>query len=437
MRTLDRPGLEQVARGHRVAELHSRLVPHAAADSGSGPAAASPPAAAASPSGWSRAPTWKASASRPRMRGWPQAPYKTKLETDANYKRMVHEAMKPENLAAMDVGIASHNLFDLAYGLVLAHGKRRAGQGAVRNARRHGQSLSAARCSSCPRNLLLYAPGLQEGELHQRHRLPHPPAGRKHRPGEFPAPRLQDQGRQPGMAEAGAEVSGVVRRHRRDRCRPRRAGRRTASCPRRPPARSPAAGSIWKTSRTPISRCRKTANGPSRSSPNGSRSAATRPPEIPLVIAGEEILEGRPVRECLDPSRPGVVVGRYRQATAGDIERAVECAAADPDGWRSAAAADALRPAGQGGAGTARGARRPDGRGAGRRRQDACPNPIPEVSEAVDFLEFYRDTARWWQEMPTLKARGPRAWWSWSRRGISPSPFPAAAWRRPWRRATP
>ena len=27
----------------------------------------------------------------------------------------------PENLAAMNVGVASHNLFDLGYGLVLAH----------------------------------------------------------------------------------------------------------------------------------------------------------------------------------------------------------------------------------------------------------------------------------------------------------------------------
>jgi RHH-type proline utilization regulon transcriptional repressor/proline dehydrogenase/delta 1-pyrroline-5-carboxylate dehydrogenase len=29
----------------------------------------------------------------------------------------------------------------------------------------------------------------------------------------------------------------------------------------------------------------------------------------------------------------------------------------------------------------------------------------PEISEAIDFLEFYRDTARWWQQMPTLQAR--------------------------------
>src|SRR5208282_2937094 len=36
------------------------------------------------------------------VRGWPQAPFKTKLETDANYKRMIHELLSPENLAAMN-----------------------------------------------------------------------------------------------------------------------------------------------------------------------------------------------------------------------------------------------------------------------------------------------------------------------------------------------
>ena len=43
-----------------------------------------------------------------------------KLETDANYKRMVDEAMKPENIAAVRLGVASHNLFDLSYALVQA-----------------------------------------------------------------------------------------------------------------------------------------------------------------------------------------------------------------------------------------------------------------------------------------------------------------------------
>ena len=54
------------------------------------------------------------------QRDWAQAPFKTKPETDANYKRMLHEALKPESLAAVRIGVASHNLFDLSYGLVLA-----------------------------------------------------------------------------------------------------------------------------------------------------------------------------------------------------------------------------------------------------------------------------------------------------------------------------
>ncbi len=114
------------------------------------------------------------------LRGWPQAPYKTKLETDANYLRMLHEGMRPENLAAVRLGIASHNLFTLAYGLVLAHACRRARSRAVRNARRHGQP-SAAGTLRADRQHAALRPGLPAGRFHERHRLPRPPARRKHR----------------------------------------------------------------------------------------------------------------------------------------------------------------------------------------------------------------------------------------------------------------
>ena len=46
---------------------------------------------------------------------WPLAPYDNKLDVDANYKRMVQYAMQPENIAAVRLGVASHNLFELAY----------------------------------------------------------------------------------------------------------------------------------------------------------------------------------------------------------------------------------------------------------------------------------------------------------------------------------
>jgi len=51
--------------------------------------------------------------------GWEQAPYASKEEVDANYKRMVTYGSHPDRAKVVHLGIASHNLFDLAYALVL------------------------------------------------------------------------------------------------------------------------------------------------------------------------------------------------------------------------------------------------------------------------------------------------------------------------------
>lgn len=53
------------------------------------------------------------------LRRWPQAPYMTKAEVDANYKRMLHYGCEPEHAEAAHLGIASHNLFEIAYALLL------------------------------------------------------------------------------------------------------------------------------------------------------------------------------------------------------------------------------------------------------------------------------------------------------------------------------
>ncbi len=51
-------------------------------------------------------------------RGWEQAPYGSKAEVDANYKRMILYGCRQEHASAVNLGIASHNLFDLAFGMV-------------------------------------------------------------------------------------------------------------------------------------------------------------------------------------------------------------------------------------------------------------------------------------------------------------------------------
>ncbi|MEO6787704.1 MAG: bifunctional proline dehydrogenase/L-glutamate gamma-semialdehyde dehydrogenase, partial [Chthoniobacteraceae bacterium] len=53
------------------------------------------------------------------LHGWHPAPYATKAETDANFRRMLEFACQPENAAAVRAGVGSHNLFDVALALVL------------------------------------------------------------------------------------------------------------------------------------------------------------------------------------------------------------------------------------------------------------------------------------------------------------------------------
>ena len=55
-----------------------------------------------------------------RMHGWAQATYDTKLDTDANYLRCLDWALRPENVDAVRLGIAGHNLFGIAYAWLLA-----------------------------------------------------------------------------------------------------------------------------------------------------------------------------------------------------------------------------------------------------------------------------------------------------------------------------
>ncbi|HTI71651.1 MAG TPA: proline dehydrogenase family protein [Candidatus Limnocylindria bacterium] len=53
------------------------------------------------------------------LHGWNVAPYGSKAETDANYRRMLEYACQPEHARAVNLGVASHNLFDLALALEL------------------------------------------------------------------------------------------------------------------------------------------------------------------------------------------------------------------------------------------------------------------------------------------------------------------------------
>ncbi|MDO5735570.1 MAG: bifunctional proline dehydrogenase/L-glutamate gamma-semialdehyde dehydrogenase [Propionibacteriaceae bacterium] len=54
------------------------------------------------------------------VHGWATAPYSSKADVDANYLRVVERALRPDASAVLRLGVASHNLFDVAAAHLLA-----------------------------------------------------------------------------------------------------------------------------------------------------------------------------------------------------------------------------------------------------------------------------------------------------------------------------
>ena len=54
------------------------------------------------------------------LHGWVAAPYKSKADVDASYSRLLDTALRPEYAKAVRIGVASHNLFHIAFALEIA-----------------------------------------------------------------------------------------------------------------------------------------------------------------------------------------------------------------------------------------------------------------------------------------------------------------------------
>jgi RHH-type proline utilization regulon transcriptional repressor/proline dehydrogenase/delta 1-pyrroline-5-carboxylate dehydrogenase len=98
------------------------------------------------------------------MHGWEQAPFSEKVDTDANYKRMLEVALDPVNDGAVRVGVASHNLFELGWAATRA--ERLGAFDRVEFEMLEGMSPAVA-SSAAVRfgGLLLYAPIVDPSDL--------------------------------------------------------------------------------------------------------------------------------------------------------------------------------------------------------------------------------------------------------------------------------
>ncbi len=97
--------------------------------------------------------------------GWAQAPYATKAQVDANYKRMLHYGCMPENAKYVQLGVASHNLFDLCYAMLLR--EREGVKDYVEFEMLEGMANHQARViKEAAGDLLLYAPVVAKEDFH-------------------------------------------------------------------------------------------------------------------------------------------------------------------------------------------------------------------------------------------------------------------------------
>ena len=364
------------------------------------------------------------------QKGWPQAPYMSKLETDANFHRMVCEAMKPENIAAVHVGIASHNLFDLAFALVLAQENGVLDRVQFEMLEGMANPQRRAVCE-LTQNLLLYAPVCHKenfinaiGYLIRR-------LDENTGPENFLRYAFRITAGSPEWRRLEEKFLAAAAAAEKVSAAPRRTQNRQL-----PPAPSAAVAGGWQhLENEPDTDFSLPHNSDwakhlvAAWAPRQGAAAA----EIPLVVAGEEIRDGRTLRECLDPSRPAsswAAIGRPAAATS---------IAPSPVPWptRTAGGASMPRPASSGSAAWPRSFAAPGRTSWGRpwpTAEKRCRNPIRKSPKRSISSSSTGPTPAGGSNF-LRSARSPRAWSPWSRPGTFPSPSPAAALPRRWRRA--
>ena len=315
--------------------------------------------------------------------GWSPAPYAVKTDVDANYKAMLEFGCRPEHAEAVHLGVASHNLFDVAYGLVLREAHHV--EPSVEFEMLEGMANHQARAVQARAGgLLLYAPVVRAEDFHSAI------AYLVRRLDENTAPEnflrhVFDL--EPGSADWDAErdrflaacaradaVSDAPRR-----TQDRRVEKIEPLAPDEPFVNEPDTDWTRPANRAWIQDVRE-------------RWRAAPVEEIPLQIGGE-FFPGMRRAEGRDPSRPGSVAYRYALAGSAEVYRALDAARDAQTKWsalpvaKRGALLDACAVALAQRRGDLIGAMLVDG-------AKTVGEADAEVSEAVDFARYYARSLR-------------------------------------------
>ncbi len=316
------------------------------------------------------------------LHGWVAAPYGSKADVDASFKRLVDCALRPENADAVRVGVASHNLFDIAWALEVAAARGVSEQLDIEmlEGMANGEALAVARQLG---RILLYTPVTRHDDFASAvaylvRRLDENTSPENYLRASFGMTPSST----PFEEQAARFRRAVAQRHdlRTDSRRHLMTRHDAAALADQGIFENEADGDLTHPQfRRGLAEALET-----------QRQGWILP--LPLVIGGEQLVKADQV-DGSDPGDHGRVWYKYSVASAADVDRAVAVAQAAAPAW--------------------------DGRGSAARRrllfeaarimEEQRTNTIavmmldsgktaaeadPEISEAIDFARFYGLTAR-------------------------------------------
>lgn len=322
------------------------------------------------------------------LRGWYQAPYTSKFEVDANYKKMALYGCIPENARAVRLGIASHNLFDISFAMLLRLENEvepyvgfEMLEGMANPIQRVVQKLTG--------DILLYCPIASKEEFQYAiayliRRLDEntgPENFLRHIFGLKPGTEAWENQVELFLQSCDAieTVSQSPRRTQNRQLHP------PPSDPKAPFENEPDTDfSLPQNQRWAEEIALQWKSHASKS--------------LPLVIGGKELYDNEE-GSGHDPSEGGKAIFHYAKAKKHHLELAIQCAKAHEKGWSSTS----LEHRSQLLARAAQKFRERRGELIGAMMLDGgktVPEADPEVSEAVDFAEYYR---RQMEKMAAMK----------------------------------
>lgn len=336
---------------------------------------------------------------------WEMVTYTDKSDTDSNYKRMVRYALQPENAPYMHVGTASHNLFELAFATELANandtskyhtlemleGMSEAARLAIKEISKevilYAPTASKEQFTNAiaylvrrldentgPNNFIRYSFGLKVGtkdwnmqkelfvKSFENEKTSFVGAKRKQNRLEENWENFNHSSYDTNEYHAEADTDFVL------------------------PKNQEWARNIvkkWKFTKDTVHAI------------------------VPVVVAGNDLVEDRKVVDAIDKSqlKDGVLAGRFANATAEDLQKAVEVAKTDVDGWRSLTHKQRHEAIKQVAIKVRE--RRDDLIGiAAAEVGKVFTETDVEVSEAIDFLEFYPYSTQYFEKYENLEFTG-------------------------------